>query len=236
MVDHPDRIPPSNDQRPFAPAPLWAGLEVLLAVAVIGAGLTLPIPAFMLGSATWLMVIGVALVWWRGPGWRVVGLGLSSVRTIAIASAIGIAFQFVGTFAFDPLIARLTSGELPDVSTFRSIVGNERQLAYWVVLGWSLGACVEEVAYRGWIMNRLAEVGRFSPSAWMVAVLASSVLFGVIHLYQGLSGVIATGLSGVVFAMVYVVTGRNLWAAIVTHGVSNTTSFVLMYLGRYPGL
>ena len=38
------------------------------------------------------------------------------------------------------------------------------------------------------------------------------------------------------FLLTYVVTSRNLWAAIVAHGVPDTTAFVMMYFGMYPGL
>jgi membrane protease YdiL (CAAX protease family) len=101
---------------------------------------------------------------------------------------------------------------------------------------WLVIAFFEEAAFRGWILTRFAELGRFSRSAWTVALVASSVLFGVIHAYQGLSGVLATGLTGLVFAVTYMATGRNLWAAVVAHGVLDTTGFVLIYSGVYPGL
>jgi membrane protease YdiL (CAAX protease family) len=64
----------------------------------------------------------------------------------------------------------------------------------------------------------------------------SSVLFGVVHAYQGLSGMISTGLTGVLFAVTYLASGRNLWAAIIAHGVLDTAGFVMMYAGVYPGL
>jgi hypothetical protein len=149
---------------------------------------------------------------------------------------VGVGYQLVGTFTVEPIIARLTLGELPDVSGFRSLVGDEMQLAYWIALSWSLAALIEEVAYRGWILMRLAEIGRFSRGSWVGGMLASSVLFGVVHAYQGLSGMIATGLTGLVFAAVYLAMGRNLWASITAHGVLDTTGFVMMYFGVYPGL
>jgi len=47
---------------------------------------------------------------------------------------------------------------------------------------------------------------------------------------------IATGLSGFVFAVIYLATDRNLWAAIVAHGAMDTAGFVMIYFGVYPGL
>jgi len=60
--------------------------------------------------------------------------------------------------------------------------------------------------------------------------------FGIVHAYQGVSGMITTGLTGVVFGATYLASGRNLWAAIVAHGTLDTAGFLMMYAGVYPGL
>jgi membrane protease YdiL (CAAX protease family) len=221
-----------------AAKPFWSCVEVLLAVAIVVAGLKLEVVAFMFGSAPWLAAIGALSLWWRGPKpWSSERSRTSSLRrVVVIGIGVGVVYQLVGTFAVEPILARLTSGQLPDVSGFRSIVGNETQLAYWIALSWSLAAFVEEIAYRGWVLTRCAEVGRFSKGAWVGGTLASSGLFGAVHAYQGLSGVFATALTGLVFAVVYFVTGRSLWATILSHGVLNTTGFVMMYFGVYPGI
>ena len=66
--------------------------------------------------------------------------------------------------------------------------------------------------------------------------LIASVLFGVGHVYQGVSGVVAAALGGLVYGSLYLWTGRNLWAPIIAHGVFDTTAFVLIFWGKYPGL
>jgi uncharacterized protein len=204
----------------------------------MAAGLSFPLTVFALGSAPWLLVIGALCVWWRGPGVRAIvrGRPASMSRGLAIGVAVGVAYQFVGTFAIEPIVARLTTGALPDVSQFRALEGNEGLLAFWIAVSWSLAAFVEEAAYRGWILTRFAELGRYSRGAWMVGILASSALFGLAHAYQGVSGMVVTGHTGLLFAGVYLLTGRNLWAAIVAHGSLDTIGFILMYLGVYPGL
>jgi uncharacterized protein len=209
-----------------------------MAVAIIIAGLRAEVVAFMFGSAPWLAALGALSQWWRGPKLWSRGFSRTSSlrRAVGIGICVGVVYQLVGTFAVEPILAWLTSGRLPDVSGFRSIVGNEIQLAYRIALSWSLAAFVEEIAYRGWVLTRFAEFGRFTERAWAGGVVASSALFGVVHAYQGLSGVFATGLTGLVFAGVYLATGRNIWAAILSHGVLDTTGFVMMYFGVYPGI
>src|SRR5262245_65566613 len=102
--------------RETSATPLWASIELVMAVAIIAAGLNLPLTIFALGSAPWLMAIGALCVWWRGPGVRAIvrGTPVPISRGVALGLVIGVAYQFVGTYAAEPVIARLTSGALPD--------------------------------------------------------------------------------------------------------------------------
>ena len=52
---------------------------------------------------------------------------------------------------------------------------------------------------------------------WAALVL-SSVFFGLGHSYQGKSGAVRTGLVGLVFAILYVVSG-SIWLPIIGHAV-----------------
>jgi hypothetical protein len=79
-------------------------------------------------------------------------------------------------------------------------------------------------------------LGLFSTRAWIAAIVVSSVVFGLLHMYQGLSGMIATGLTGLVLGWLYLATGRNLWAPIIAHGVMDTSGFLMIYFGVYPGV
>ena len=87
-----------------------------------------------------------------------------------------------------------------------------------------------------WLLTRIAELGGFTRGGWLAGAAGSSALFGAVHLYQGPSGVLATALTGAVLAAIYMVTGRNLWGCILAHGTLDTTGFVLIYFGVYPGL
>jgi hypothetical protein len=214
---------------------VWPLIELTVAIAIVAAGLLGFIPYT---STPWLLLAAIVFFRWRGPGWRAVGLRRPAhpARTLAIGLAVGVIYQFLGLIVIEPVLARLTSGELPDVTMFRPIIGDEVRLAVWLVLVWTLAAFMEEMVFRGWIMTRVAEAGRFSTGAWVAAVVVSSAIFGAVHLYQGASGVIATGLTGAMLAGLYLATGRNLWASILAHGFMDTAGFVMIYLGVYPGL
>ncbi len=49
-----------------------------------------------------------------------------------------------------------------------------------------------------------------------------------------LTGVLDNVLAGLLFAALYVASGRNLWLPILVHGVIDTSSVVILYFGFHP--
>jgi membrane protease YdiL (CAAX protease family) len=205
----------------------------VLAIAILYLGLE----GYLWFTPTpFMLAAGALFVVARGPGWRAIGLRkpASWPRTFAIASALSL-YQFVSLYLVEPLLAQFT-GELPDVSMFASLVGDERQLLFWLAVSWTLAAFMEEMVFRGWLSARAAELFGLTRGAWIAAIIATSVIFGVAHLYQGTSGVIATSITGLLFGAAYLASGRHLWCAILAHGLLDTIGSVMIYLGIYPGL
>ncbi|PYO98755.1 MAG: hypothetical protein DMD60_03475 [Gemmatimonadetes bacterium] len=99
----------------------------------------------------------------------------------------------------------------------------------------TLAAFGEEFVYRGYLLTRIARALGGEPRAWRAALVATSILFGVGHAFQGWSGVISAGLGGFLFGLLYLATGRNLWVCMIAHGTTDTVGFLLLYLGKYPG-
>ena len=91
-------------------------------------------------------------------------------RTIAW-SLLGAAICVVlGTWVVDPLTARFT-GQLPDVSSFRPLVGSWRLLLVYLTIAWTLAAFGEEIIYRSYLCNRLTDVLGNNRRAQMIAIL-----------------------------------------------------------------
>lgn len=72
---------------------------------------------------------------------------------------------------------------------------------------------VEEIVYRGFVLWYLAQV----MPLWL-AVVVSSLAFGLGHSYQGVNGALRSGLIGLAFGIFYVVTG-SIWLPIVAHAL-----------------
>ena len=77
----------------------------------------------------------------------------------------------------EPLIVLLT-GKPIDLSQFAPIKGNVFLLVLFLVLVWTLAAFGEELVYRGYLMNRVAELAGGSSRAWTLSLVVVSVLFG----------------------------------------------------------
>jgi membrane protease YdiL (CAAX protease family) len=81
----------------------------------------------------------------------------------------------------------------------------ERRL--FTVVGVTAGVC-EEWLYRGFFLAVVAAVGGGLPAP--VLVLVGAVAFGLAHAYQGVPGIVLTGVLGGVFAALYLDTGSLL--------------------------
>lgn len=94
---------------------------------------------------------------------------------------------------------------LPDrvrVMAERILPQSERERVPFLALAITAGCC-EEFLYRGFAMAAFSRAGF---PIW-ASVVVSSVLFGAAHLYQGRSGLIGTGILGLLFGGFRVFTG-----------------------------
>jgi len=212
---------------------LIPALELLLAALVIW-GSFAPIP---FGNTVGLLLLASASLWLRGAGWGDIGMRRpkSWLRVIAWGVALGVAAQVFDVRVTTPLLARI-SGHAPDLSGFRSLIGNVRQLLFWLAVTWTIAAFGEEMAYRGYILNRAADLFRGTQVAWVFATIVSCACFALGHRYQGIAGMIDIAVSAFIPVIVYLLSGRNLCIPILMHGVGDTIGFVLIFFHRYPGV
>ena len=81
--------------------------------------------------------------------------------------------QLISEFVTTPIIERVT-GERPDLSELRPLVGNLPLAIGMLVLVWTLAAFGEELAYRAYVLERAATLGGRLPAAYAGAVVVSS--------------------------------------------------------------
>lgn len=91
-----------------------------------------------------------------------------------------------------------------------------KELRWFVFMSFAAGIC-EEILFRGYLL------WYFLHFSTPVAIVISSVLFGLAHSYQGWQGVLRTAVIGLVLCLAYMLTG-SLWVPIFLHVVGDIYS------------
>jgi len=184
-----------------------------------------------------LLLLGWISLRLRGLRWRDVGLSrYRSWRvTIGLGIALGAVLETFQLLVTQPILAKFL-GRQPELELFRMLTGNIKMTLLFTALAWTLAAFGEEMFWRGYLMNRVADVFGRGRGAWVLSLFVVSSAFGFAHEYQGLAGWIEEGLAGLVLGLMYLRSGRNLSVPIVAHGVCDTIDMVLLYLGKMPGM
>lgn len=182
-----------------------------------------------------LVLLGWISLRLRGLRWRDVGLTWNRpvLRTILLGIAGGIAIELIELYVSQPLLVRLTHRP-PDLSDFNDLRGNFKLMLVGLALTWTLAAFGEEMAWRGWLMNRVAGLGHKAPVAWIISLLFVNAAFGMAHAYQGLTGIIDEGFMGLLLGLMFLWGGECLWIPIIAHGVQDSIDTLLLYSGHYP--
>lgn len=165
----------------------------------------------------WTALVVLALAWWL-IGRPAVDLGLSMPRGSGfwIGCGLVLLMTVLLTWFWRRVCAMSAQERAEQVDSLGKLVHfmprPGREYRYFFGLSMTAGV-VEEIIYRGFLLWYLAQ---FMPT-W-AAVLLSSVAFGLSHSYQGLSGGIRTGLVGLGFAVLYVISG-SIWLPIIGHAL-----------------
>jgi membrane protease YdiL (CAAX protease family) len=212
-----------------------------------------------LSKTPFLLALGWISLRLRGLRWRDVGLtrNRSWRLTVGLGVGAGLLMEASQLFVSQPLLIRLT-GKQPDLSDFQAIHGNVRLLLIVVALAWTLAAFGEEMVWRGYLMHRVADLGKREPAmavwgrvfdparrperpqptrlAWIASLVAVNMAFGCAHSYQGITGIIDEGFSGLLLGLLCLGTGCNLSVPVIAHGVTDTVDVLLIFFGQYPGM
>jgi hypothetical protein len=76
------------------------------------------------------------------------------------------------------------------------ITGSLKVALTALLVVWTFAAFGEEIAYRGYLLTRAADIGGKSTAAYWIGIVCVSILFGYGHYYKGPSGVVDSGTAG----------------------------------------
>ena len=168
----------------------------------------------------------------RERGYKVPGLTrpASWGKTILFAIGAVIVLQGGSELIVEP-IAHHFWPEPEKVSVVIATAPHLKEILTSLALVWTFAAFGEELGYRGYLITRAADIGNRSKLAYVIAMLYVAVLFGFGHWYKGPAGVVDSAYSGLVLGGVYLLSGRNLWAPILAHGLSDTFAVIVVSMG-----
>jgi len=174
------------------------------------------------GSTTAFQWIAAGITVWRTyvRGWSPASLGLSlrdPAMTIGMGTALALLVAILQFASLRQLSRTPAAQHGISYQMLRKLMPQSTVEVFpFVALVITVSVC-EEFLYRGFVFAALARL--FHDSA-VVAVLGSTAIFAVGHLYQGRPGLITTFILGLIFAAMRVWTG-SLVPCIIVHLVTD---------------
>jgi len=157
------------------------------------------------------------------------GLGIAH----AWVPTIGLTFVWLGLMiAYSPVadwFATRWFDKPPTLESFRVIQQSTGTLIAGIQAAWVLGGILEELIARGIVLKSVEVM----LSAWVpepiaaaAAVCIAGLGAGIMHSYQGPRAMVIITQLSVLFGVLFVISGYNLWAVILCHGLYDTIAFV----------
>ena len=216
-------------------------IDIIVLVAVtflLDAALSNFIPApidwkkgFVFDAIGKMLLFGVAWGLIRLRGEKLADIGLkgpaSWIRTLMIGIGLA-AIIFVAIYLSEK------AGFRRDLSKFKEVQGNLELAIFGVFYAFIGAGFYEEFMFRGFLMQGLAMLFGAGRGAWMAACVVQGALFGLAHAYQNPLGMVITGTLGILLGLLVLASGRNLWPAIIAHGLFDASRFVLFYFQGPP--
>lgn len=183
--------------------PLYIGLAVTAAFAFIRAGVPVRRLGFFINSRP--------------------------VVYLALAAA-GVGLLQLSGLVLEPLWEQLF-GVGRDLNRFKDIGGSLSALLATLAFSWTFAAVGEELTFRILLMRGLAFALGDSRIAFGAALILQAAIFGLIHAYQGPTGIAGATISGLVFGALTLAARGSIWPAVLAHGFNNTIGLVQLYHG-----
>jgi len=147
------------------------------------------------------------------------------IQSVVVFVVAGLAFA-VGAVVMANIVGR---PEAADMSGYDFMRDNLAVFLLCLAGVYIISSFGEEVIYRAFLINRIAELGSGSKVAWRAAVVVSSVVFGGVHFEWGPVGIVQTAFTGLALGVSYLVVGRNLWVTILAHVYLDTALLLPIY-------
>ncbi len=188
-------------------------------------------PGFWINLASYMVIFGIVLLNKKALSWNWSILGLARPKSWGRPL-----FTFIGCFAAIRLLYQFlvpsiieTFGEHRNISFIYTVKQDLSNLILALTVVWITAAFIEELVFRAFLINSLDYLfGGNKISVW-VAVILSSLIFGMIHSYQGITGILITTFVGLIFGIGYIFNKRRILPLILVHGIIDSLTLISVY-------
>lgn len=202
-------------------AATWATLhwdEEVLPDTVAALALYAGIKAAVAVGVVWLLLRA------NGEGFANLGFGLAALRqALPRGTLLGVGLFLFSNGVIGTLLAAF--GEGGTAPAVKALFRDPRDAPLWVFCAVVGGGFSEELV-RAFILTRFEQA--FGRIGLILAILVDSVVFGMGHLYQGVTGAVGIGLTGLLFALIFL-HRRRVADAMTAHAVYDLIGVAAAY-------
>lgn len=185
-------------------------------------------------------ILMLLIVWFglklRGESWKNFGLTNKSISwkggiKVFFLSLLVFGLAIAGFIIGSIIMANITGvPESSNLSGYDYLKDNIGMLLLTLGGVYIVSSFGEEVLYRAFLINRISELGLATKKGTTIAVIISSIVFGLVHYEWGPMGMMQTGFMGLALGICYIKLKRRLWILILAHAYMDTILMVQMYL------
>jgi membrane protease YdiL (CAAX protease family) len=185
-------------------------------------------------------ILMLFVVWFglklRGESWKNFGLSNKSISwkdgiKAFFLSLLVFGLAIVGFIIGSIIMANITGiPESTNLSGYDYLKDNIGMLLLTLGGVYIVSSFGEEVIYRAFLINRISELGLATKKGTTIAIIISSIVFGLVHYEWGPMGMVQTGFMGLALGICYIKLKKRLWILILAHAYMDTILIIQMYL------
>lgn len=165
----------------------------------------------------------------RGQGWHSLGLRAPDAWWLAIVGCIALYLVNLALSRWIvPMLAQWLHAQ-PQAPFIGYVRGNTIAFLGWLGIGIVVGGFFEELLFRGFLQNRIAEIFDRGYMGLTLGIVGQAVIFGALHLYAGAFGFVYAAVFAVVNGVFYLLLRRNLWPLIFVHAAVDSAGIWEVY-------
>lgn len=189
----------------------------------------------------WVANIVILLMVWtgmkiRGKSLKDLGLSVKNYKINELIRLLGLSllvfiFGICAYLAGPILLDIFTQDKVnADFTRYTYLKNNLSGLLLTLAGVYLVSSFGEEVIYRAFLIERISELTKGTRYNIVLAIILSSVFFGLIHYQWGIMGMVQTGGMGLAMGISYIKLNKRLWILILAHAYMDTILLITLYL------